>query len=77
MVVDNDIPLPGTDQSVNPSEPTDMLMTLALLVVGSGIAFWAVFDAGGLVRSRLAEAFDGLTGVNTDGTSDTPLFGSP
>lgn len=64
MVVDNDIPIPGTDQSVNASEPASMLMTLALLAAGAGIGFFAIFDLGGEVRGALGALVSNVTGMD-------------
>lgn len=64
MVVDNDIPLPGTNQSVNPSNPAETVMTLTLLAVGAGVAFFAIFDAGAEVRGALGGFVARLTGID-------------
>jgi len=64
MVADTDIPIPGTDESVNPSEPGSAFMTMLLLAVGSGVGLFLILDAGNVVRNQFGGFIARLTGVD-------------
>jgi len=64
MVTDTDIPIPGTDESVNPSEPGSALMTMLLLAIGSGVGLFLILDAGSVVRNSFGGFIARLTGVD-------------
>jgi len=64
MVADTDIPIPGTEETVNPSEPGSALMTMLLLAVGSGIGLFLILDAGSVVRNGFGGFIARLTGID-------------
>lgn len=64
MVTDTDIPIPGTDESVNPSEPGSALMTMLLLAIGSGVGLFLILDAGSVVRNQFGGFIARLTGID-------------
>lgn len=60
------VPIPGTGMKANPTDPTDLLMTVALLVGGFVVlllSFGMANDATGIVSG----AIESLTGYSPGG----------